>query len=313
MKINLTKTPVVILLAMVCCMLWGSAFPMIKLGYAEFDIPQDSVSSQILFAGCRFTLAGIMAWCIGSIADKKPMLPRKKALPKIALLSVFQTILQYLFFYVGLARCTGVKSSVINGTSAFVCILISALVFRMERLTLPKILGCVLGAAGIVIVNLGGTFDSSFTFMGEGFMLLSMISYAVSTVLVKKFSAEDSPVMLSSLQFILGGIVMIAVGLCFGGTLPIFTAKGILILLYLGFLSAVAYSLWSVLLKYNPVSKVAIFSFMTPICGVLLSALLLGETAQAFSLNALIALLTVCGGIFIVNYFGERGGKNDIS
>lgn len=309
MRPDLTKTPVIILLAMVCCMLWGSAFPMIKLGYAEFGIPQDAVSSQILFAGCRFTLAGIMAWIFGSIAAKKPMLPRKKALPRIALLSVFQTILQYLFFYVGLARCSGVKSSVINGTSAFVCILISALVFRMEKLTLVKVIGCILGVGGIITVNLGGTLDTSFSFMGEGFMLLSMISYAVSTVLVKKFSAEDSPVMLSSLQFVLGGIVMIAVGLCFGGALPTITPAGIFILLYLGLLSAVAYSLWSVLLKYNPVSKVAIFSFMTPICGVLLSALLLGETAQAFSVNALIALLLVCGGIFIVNYFGKTEQK----
>lgn len=301
MENRLTKTHIVALLAVVCCLLWGSAFPMIKLGYAEFSVAAEDTASQILFAGCRFTLAGIFAWLIGSVAAKKPLLPRKKTIWKIPVLSLFQTILQYLFFYMGLARCSGVKSSVINGTSAFVCILVSALVFRMEKLTAPKLIACALGVGGIVIVNLGGSFDASFSFFGEGFMLLSMLAYAVSTVLVKRFSADDSPVMLSALQFVLGGAVMIAAGLLFGGKLSVITPAGIAILLYLGMLSAVAYSLWSVLLKYNPVSKVAIFSFMTPICGVLLSALILGETEQAFSVNALVALVMVCAGIYIVN------------
>ena len=94
---------------------------------------------------------------------------------------------------------------------------------------------------------------------------------------------------------------MAAAGLIAGGRLTVVTPAGAGLLLYLGFLSAVAYSLWSVLLKYNPVSKVAVFGFMTPICGVLLSALLLGETEQAFSINALAALVLVCAGIYIVN------------
>ena len=55
------KTVVVWLGAMLCCALWGSAFPCIKLGYAMFGIPSDAVGSQILFAGYRFTLAGVLA------------------------------------------------------------------------------------------------------------------------------------------------------------------------------------------------------------------------------------------------------------
>ena len=150
------------LLAVLCCLLWGSAFPMIKLGYAEFGIPQDSAASQILFAGFRFTLAGIMAWLIGSALEKKPLIPVGKDWGRIAILSVFQTILQYLFFYIGLAHCYGVEGSVINGCGPFICILISALIFRMERLNAAKLTGCVLGAAGIIIMNLGGM-DSSFS------------------------------------------------------------------------------------------------------------------------------------------------------
>lgn len=66
-------------------------------------------------------------------------------------------------------------------------------------------------------------------------------------------------------------------------------------------ISAVAYTLWGILLKYNPVSQVAVFGFMNPMFGVLLSALILHERNQAFSLNGLISLLLVCAGIYIVN------------
>lgn len=302
-KMNkLTKPTVVMLLALICCALWGSAFSVIKLGYAEFSIASGDTASQILFAGCRFTLAGVLAWCFGSISAKKPLLPEKKSLYKIGVLSLFQTVLQYLFFYIGLANCSGVKSSVIDGTSAFFTILLTSLVFRMEKLTLPKIIGCVLGVAGIVAINLGGDMGGGFALNGEGFVLLSAVSYSVSSILIKRFTADgDSPVMLSALQFVLGGLVMIAIGLAFGGKFAAVSPAGAVILLYLGTLSAVAYSLWSVLLKHNPVSKVAVFGFMTPVFGVLLSALLLGEFRQAFTLTSVAALVLVGSGIYIVN------------
>ena len=66
-------------------------------------------------------------------------------------------------------------------------------------------------------------------------------------------------------------------------------------------ISAVAYSLWGILLKYNPVSRIAVFGFMNPVFGVILSALLLGENNQAFSLYGLAALVLVSLGIFLVN------------
>ena len=73
------------------------------------------------------------------------------------------------------------------------------------------------------------------------------------------------------------------------------------LLLYLAALSAAAFSIWTLLLKYNPVSKVAVFGFMNPVFGVILSALLLGEGAQAAGVKSLIALLLVSIGIYVVN------------
>ena len=239
---------------------------------------------------------------------KKPMIPKLREVPKVISLSLFQTILQYLFFYIGLANTSGVKSSVIEGMSVFVCILISSLIFRLEKLTWLKITGCVLGTAGIIVINLDSSLLSGFNLTGDGFILISTVAYALSSVLIKRFSADTDTMMLSGWQFLFGGAVMTVIGLIAGGSLGIVgsPAPAMLMLLYLAFISACAYSIWSTLLKYNPVSKIAVFGFMNPVCGVLLSALLLGETQQAFRPEALIALVFISLGIFIVNKGQEQ-------
>ena len=298
----------VVLLAFISCALWGSAFPMIKIGYEQFGITNSGAGAKILFAGVRFIIAGVLAWLAGSLAQKRPLLPEKGRRAadwrRVMLLSLFQTILQYFFFYLGLANCTGVKSSIINGSGAFVVIILTTLVFRMEKMTWKKLAGCILGFAGIILINLGGDM-SGFAWNGEGFIFMTVLSYAGSTILIKRFTGEGAdPVMMSSLQFVFGGIVLTLLGLLMGGASEqwSFTGAGFGTLMWLAFVSAAAYSLWAVLLKHNPVSRVAVFGFLNPVCGVLLSALLLGETEQAFSLRSAGALALVCLGIFIVNF-----------
>lgn len=108
-KEMMQKTAVVWLLAMVCCLLWGSAFPCVKIGYELFRIDASDTTSQIVFAGTRFFLAGVLALIFGSISQKRLLIPKKTDIPMIGKLALFQTILQYLFFYIGLAHTTGVK------------------------------------------------------------------------------------------------------------------------------------------------------------------------------------------------------------
>lgn len=312
MKNNtMTKTPVVILLAMICCLLWGSAFPCIKLGYDWCMVGDDS-ASKILFAGVRFTLAGIMAIIICSIISRKPLIPKtKKTAAHIVSLSFFQTIMQYFFFYIGLSNTSGVKASVIEGANVFVSILITCLIFRMEKFTAAKIIGCIVGFIGVVLINLGDGLDMSFTLEGEGFILISTIAYACSSVFLKRFSKDDNPLLLSGWQFLFGGIVMAASGLVLGGSFSLPDTKAVLMLIYLGFISAAAYSIWSELLKYNPVSRVTVFGFMNPVFGVILSAFLLNESGSAFSLKGIAALAFVCAGIYIVNRKNEEADNNE--
>ena len=155
-KSLLTKKIVVLPLTIFCCLLWGSAFPCIKLGCRFSAVSSDDTASQIFYAGLRFTLAGILALILGSIIERKLLVPKISALEKAAKLSLFQTILQYTFFYIGLSRSTGMKSSVITASNVFLSILVAALVFRTEKLTLRKIVGCLIGFSGVLLINLGG-------------------------------------------------------------------------------------------------------------------------------------------------------------
>ena len=297
----LQKTIVVWFGALLCCALWGSAFPCIKIGYQMFEIASGDVASQILFAGCRFTLAGILALLIGSGVGRSLLVPKKESWGKIFKLSLLQTVVQYLFFYVGLANTTGVKASIIEGVNVFIAILVASLLFRQEPLTGRKIVGCVIGFAGVVLVNLTGSgLDLNFSFLGEGFIFLSTVAYAFSSVFLKRYSQEENPVVLSGWQFALGGVIMIICGFLAGGRLSVWTGAGALMLIYLALVSAVAYSLWGILLKYNPVSRVAVFGFMNPVFGVILSAILLQEE-DSIGVMSMVALALVCAGIYIVN------------
>lgn len=301
-KKTLTKTPVVCALAILCCILWGSATPAIKIGYKIFNIASSDMWSQILFAGMRFVLAGILTILFGSLISKKVLVPKKKSLAPIVKLALVQTILQYVFFYIGHAHTTGVKAAIINGSNVFLAILFAVLIFKYEKMTRVKLIACLMGFAGIVIINLTGSgIDMSMSFAGEGSILISAAAYALSSGMIKKYSQDENPVVLSGYQFFLGGTVMCVIGFAAGGRITGFTPSSVSLLMYMAMISSAAYTIWGMLLKYNPVGKVTVFGFTNPVFGVILSAVFLNEKSQAFGLRGIIALALVCAGIFMIN------------
>ena len=286
--------------ALLCCALWGSATPFIKWGY-ELMLPAKDIPSTILFAGIRFTFAGILTVLIFSIAGRKFIFPKSTSWSKISVVGLFQTVIQYLFFYIGLANTSGVKGTIISGSNAFFCILVASLIFRQEKLTIKKIIACIMGFMGIILINLDGL-ELKMNLIGDGFVLFSNLAYGISSTLMKRFSNDEDPVVISGYQFIMGGLFMVIVGLVLGGNITLNSMKAVGVLTYLSFLSAIAYSLWGILLKHNPVSRVTVFSFMTPVFGVILSKIMLTESSNVTPVNLIITIILVCAGIFLLNF-----------
>ena len=173
----LKKLPVVCLLAAFCCMMWGSAFPMIKIGYQALGIASSDTGSQLLFAGLRFSLAGAMNILLFSLLRRKPLMPSSfLSLSRACVLSTFQTILQYLFFYIGLSQVSGVKASILTATNVFAALLLSILL-RQEKLTPAKIIGGAIGFLGVVLINAGsGGLDFQMRLSGEGFIVFAALA-----------------------------------------------------------------------------------------------------------------------------------------
>ncbi|NLZ71375.1 MAG: DMT family transporter [Clostridiaceae bacterium] len=285
-------------------LLWGTAFPVVKKGYELFQIQSgtdNQIASLLLFAGLRFTLAGILTIIFTAIVEKCNPFPKTAQQWGAAFfLAIPQTILQYALFFIGLAHTSGTIGSILAGTASFMTIILASFFYKDEKLTKYVILGCVLGFTGIVIVDFQRGDNISFNWLGDGFMLLSSLASAFATILSKKLTNYFHPRLLSGWNFFLGGSILIIFGKIFGGTVNAINAKAWLILFYLAFLSAMAFGLWTTMLKYHEVSKLSVFKSLIPVIGALGSAIILKE--NILQPRLIIALILVALGIFLVNY-----------
>ncbi|MEJ8812043.1 DMT family transporter [Variovorax ureilyticus] len=303
---------VVFLFASLCCLLWGSAFPAIKNGYVLFQIAPDDIPSQLLFAGYRFLFAGLVLLVVAAFSRKAIFGFDRRSLGQMTLLGLTQTSLQYLFFYLGLAHTTGVKSSIMNATGTFFSVLLAHFIYHNDRLSFNKVLGCVVGFVGVMVVNFGrGAMEFDFTLLGEGSVVLAALVLSAASIYGKKLSQRIDSVVLTGYQLAIGGATLLLIGFALGGALREPTLGGLVLLGYLVVLSSAAFSLWTTLLKYNRVSMVTVFNFMVPIFGTLLSALFLDERFLEWK-NAL-ALLLVCAGIWLVTREEVPGARASLN
>ena len=296
----LQRGPIIILLALFCTVLWGTAYPAVKIGYELFAIDSANDFGKLLFAGLRFTLAGLMTLAVSVILQKKLVIPQRQHWRGIALLGLVQTTGQYIFFYLGLSNTTGVKGSILYALATFFVVIFAHFLFPDDKMNLQKILGCCIGFVGVLLITFDGTgLGGGFAFTGEGFIMLSTLSSALGALISRGVAQGQDPVVVTGYQLTGGGLILIFIGLIGHGHFDSITAPGILLLLYMAFLSAAAFTVWTMLLKYNPASKIAVYNFLIPIFGTTFSVMLLNESI--FNPRSLLALILACAGIYIVN------------
>ncbi|MDY0921145.1 DMT family transporter [Leclercia sp. CFBP8987] len=286
--------------ATLCCLLWGSSYPAIKSGYELFQIATNDIPSKVVFAGYRFVFAGLLLLLL-ALAQRKPigrLSPRQFG--QLTILGLTQTAIQYTFFYIGLAYTTGAKGSIMNATATFFSVMLAHFIYQNDRISYNKALGCILGFAGVMIVNFNsGLQDFHFVWNGDGFVVLAAFILSAATLYGKRISQTVDPMVMTGWQLAIGGVMLVVGGYITGGTLALPSVKAAAILGYLTLLSSVAFALWSLLLKYNRVSMIAPFNFLVPVAGTVLSAIFLGE--NILEIKYAVALVLVCSGIWWVN------------
>ena len=295
-----------VLLAIFCNVLWGCAFPFIKMGYRLFEIDPSNTASIFCFAGVRFMLGSLLV-LLGStlLQSRMPTFPKGKVFAECCVLGLWQTTTQYAFYYIAVAMLTGAFGGILNSTQSFLGVIFAHFLYgNADRMTPAKALGCVLGFAGVLVGTLGNHGGGSA--FGIFAMLLATVIFTLAGPWNKSVTKKADSFAVCFLNLFVGGAALLVLGLLLGGRLTVVSAAGVLDLLYLAFICGAGYVIWALLMKNNPVSRIAIFGFVNPVVNVLLSALLNGE--PLFRWQYMGALVLVCVGIWLVNKAPKKEG-----
>ena len=302
-KTSIFQHPVwVVIFALTAAIAWGWAYPLIKLGFAEWGITQDMTGSKMLFAGIRFAISGLIILAIAKTGRKRFKMKSFWGWPYIITFALLNTTLHYTFFYIGLSHSEGARAAILNSLGTFMLVLLACMAFKSDRLTSNKVWGCIIGFAGILALNVGGGASGKFTMMGDGMIILNALCSAFAGLMTRGVSRRVDIVVGTGYSLAIGGLLLIIPGLVLGGTLPHITTAGLTILALLIAISTIGFALYNKLLSCNPVGKVAIFNSLIPIVGALSSCLCLGEP---FYWKYLLAALLATTGIYVIN----RGKK----
>lgn len=296
----LTFPPVVILLVLVCSLLWGSAFPCVKIGFKLFEI-EGSTTGKLYFASYRFLLAGVMILGGIRLCGRSIRLPRKKDYAMMFVLGLVHTTFQYMFFYIGLSHTTGMKASIINGGGSFFLAIYSHWFMKNGRVSPATLFGLFLGFSGLVLINVSWTsFSPGFHLIGEGFILCAALASVAAMVLVKHWSMRIYPPLVGAYQLFFGALGLLAISFLTGSPRVLhLSSSGLALTGYLSFASAAAFPLWYALIKYNSLSKMAVYRFLIPVCGTLLSAALLD--VEALNIHIVVSLILVSAGMILTS------------
>lgn len=267
----------VALFALTAATLWGFAYPLIKLGFAEFAISPDMTGSKMLFAGIRFFISGGVVLTMAQLTHRPMGVKQRSNWGFLLIFSLLNTTLHYAFFYFGLSHSAGARAAILNSLSVFSVVLLACLFFGSDHLTPRKVIGCLVGFTGILLLNVGGEAQGSFTWLGDGMIILNALCGASASLLTRRLSKCIDVFVGTGYSLAIGGALLLLSGLALDGTLPRITPWGLLWLALLVCISTVGFVLYNKLLTCNPVGKVAIFNSLIPVVGAVSSCLCLQE------------------------------------
>lgn len=257
--------------AIIACLLWSTAYAGIKLGL-QYDTP-------FRFAGLRFIIAGLMILPF-TVKPKIYLKMLRDHWKVVAWVTFLQMLVNYALFYHGLALVPGALGAVIVGSQPLVTAVVAAIMHKGDKLTRKKTLTIIFGISGVVLISAGRQafkFGTAIELLGVLMILIANIGTATSNVVVSLKSNGLNPLVLSSASIFSGGVILYLLSIPFEGVPHFsFPLEYWLILLWLSFMAAAAFSLWFKLLQRPgvKVSELNLWKFIIPVVGAILSWLL---------------------------------------
>jgi drug/metabolite transporter (DMT)-like permease len=297
--------------------IWGTPFKLIKVMNAELGIDRAILGDQYIgqmlsVISIRFILAGLMtlvfAICIGQNIFKVT----KKQWGDVILMGLVSTTAAYFFFNIGNVNISStINSTILAQSTIFFAVILAHFAYMNDKLTTKKTVALIIGFAGLTISQIkGGTSLTdlfSFSFTGEGFMLIYGLLAALATMLAKKLGSTLNSFVMTGWNLVIGGFALLLIGLFMGGDLSIitWTPLGITLLIILAAASAIPFSLWYWCAQYANLSELSVYKFIMPISGSILSVIL----GEKFTATLLVGLALVCLSIIMMNYSPHKHKK----
>lgn len=284
--------------AIIVSILWGTLFPMIKIGYKVFEIDNTEVASILLFAGLRFLISGIILVAVDSSKNHKIEFPNTDKFKSICTVSLLTVVIHYALTYTGLSLAESSKSSLLKQVAFLIVPCIAFLFRKDDEFSFYKLFAAILGFSSVVIINLEGL---NFVLgIGEILIILASFSSMLGQMASKNIYDKYAPTYIVAYSQLLGGIILVVSGSVFGGSIGKISLQSIAVLGYICFASIAANLLWNTLIKYNDMSKLAVLKSMDPLFASLFSALLLGE--NILKPSYLIATALIILAVAVSNY-----------
>ena len=285
-----------LLLSILVMILWGSLFPMVKLGYREFSLDTAFIPNILLFAGIRFTICGGIVSTFCRVKYRSQPVSGS-SLIRILCVGLFAVVLHYTCTYWGLSLTDSTKTAMLKQLAVFVFIPFSFLFFKTDRFSVQKLLGAVLGFGGVVVLNL----NSGHFSLGAGELLVmgASVCTVASNVLGKKVMAQVPSLMVTGYSQLAGGIVLLLLGWLTGGRIEYISGSACLVLFYICLASIISYSAWYYTVSNGDLSKLFIIKFLEPMFAGVFGALLLGENIWRW--EYLVSLLLIGVAVWITH------------
>jgi drug/metabolite transporter (DMT)-like permease len=287
--------------ALVYIVLWASAFIATKVGVSHSP-PLTLLSTRFLAA------AALLALLVRARGLRWPA--DRSAWARLALFGLLNSGLYLGFSYEGVRQMSAGMGSIIAATNPLLLTLLAPRLLG-ERLSWTKVIGLVLGFGGVVFVmgaRLGGHGHID-TAEGMALGCAGVLCLVGATLLYKSMPPRDHPLVVNTVQLGAAGLVLLPPALLFEHPermrpdAPLLWSAIYLVLV----ISIGASLLWFWLLERGEASVVSAYYFLTPIFGLVLAAILLGEP---FGVRDGIGLVAVAVGIALINRPAARPSRS---
>ena len=272
------------------CLLWSFAFVAGKIGVT--DCP------PLILLAARFSLAGILILGITALRGEAWSSLTWRDAGVFAILGVANNALYLGLGYTGLQTVSaGLGGLVVSANPVFTAVLAAA--FLGEALTWRKVMGLLLGIAGVGFIVWHRMSVGTDDWHGILFTLASLASIVAGTILFKVLAPKGSLWVGNGVQNLSAGIVLLPFAFTLadaGDIVPSARLLGAFAFLVLGG-SIVAYLLWFHLLKVCGATAASAYHFLMPPLGMLFAFLVLGEHVE---FRDLLGIVPVALGIYLV-------------